>query len=203
MVKCGRCKCSVCRCSPDVVAHVPIAMSSQDLGLQPAVSHDTVELLPTSVVVLQEPAEIKVKTQIKTVKVKSSGSIMEKVEPILHICCCYCAITPSVQITCSCAITCMNCLCSCCREGAEGCICCESKTWQTCTGMTCVKCVLQLCCVACASAVPCQKNIPCRITIFYCTIFPTCGCCKSVDHGAAIHGIQHADGAPPSLEMSR
>jgi hypothetical protein len=135
---------------------------------------------------------------------KGGGSIMEEVHPVLHVCCCYCAITPSVQMTTSSQCCCCNTLTGCCREAAEGCICWEFKEWCTCTGCTCCKCVCTCCCCAWAGAFPCQKNIPCRLTVLYLTCCPPCGCCEKVDHGAALHGIQKAGGAPPSpIEMGR
>ena len=89
---------------------------------------------------------------------KSKGSIMEEVRPCQHVCCFYCGVTPSIQVTLNLQCCCANALGGCCRAGAEGCICCEYKYWWTCTGLTCWKCVCNCCCLFKAGAFPCQKE---------------------------------------------
>ena len=50
-----------------------------------------------------------------------------------------------------------------------------------------------------------RSSAQCRCTICWVTLFPKCcKICETVDIGAAMHGVQKADGAPPeSMEMDR
>ena len=80
---------------------------------------------------------------------------------------------------------------------------CSHKDWLTCTGITCCKIGGNFFCLASVCAFPCQKDIPCRLTICWCTLCGSggCGCCKKADFGKALMG---KTGAPPtSLAMER
>ena len=80
---------------------------------------------------------------------------------------------------------------------------CSQKDWLTCTGITCCKIGGNFCCFASICAFPCQKDIPCRLTICCCTLCGSggCGCCKKADFGKALMG---KTGAPPTaLAMER
>ena len=120
--------------------------------------------------------------------------------PCLASPCCYWALVAGCGSSSSCALLCQNCTCGCCLCRSEGCVCCHSKSWSTCKGCTCIKFGGECCCSACACAVPCHKDIPCRCTTCYWTICP-CGCCKTVNHAKVVSGV--GIGAPPNAEMQR
>lgn len=69
----------------------------------------------------------------------------------------YCAITPSIQCSDHCGLLCCHCMSGCCREAAEGCICCQHKCYSTATGCTGIMCVCNCMCLVSACAFPCQK----------------------------------------------
>jgi hypothetical protein len=135
---------------------------------------------------------------------REETDIMDQVTPMFSWCCGYCALTPSVASVASCTVLCCNCLCGCCREASEGCICGEIKNLVTCSGCALCMCSGGLCCFQGACAIPCQRDIPCRLTILYCTLGPGCGCCKGVNHAAVVSGIGRGrSGAPSTVEMER
>jgi len=139
-------------------------------------------------------------TNVTNVIKKDNISTMSEVTPFIECCCAYCACTPSVGISSTFQCLCCNTLVQCCKEADEGCICTANKIWFNCTGCTCCKCGEDCCCLSSAAALPCHKDIPCRLTVCCVTLCPTCGCCKTVNHAKVMTG---AHGAPPDNEMER
>ena len=138
--------------------------------------------------------------QINITTTKDSTSAMSTVHPCGECCCGYCALTPSLACSTICQCFCCNCLEACCQEADEGCILQQSKCWLNCSGCTVCKIGCGLCCYIQVCAVPCHKDIPCRITICYITLCPPCGCCKTVNHANVMSGVH---GAPETDEMVR
>ena len=138
--------------------------------------------------------------QINITTTKDSTSAMSTIHPCVECCCGYCALTPSLACSTICQCFCCNCLEACCQEADEGCILQQSKCWLNCSGCTFCKCGCGLCCCIEACALPCHKDIPCRITICYLTLCPPCGCCKTVNHANVMSGVH---GAPETDEMVR
>lgn len=135
---------------------------------------------------------------------KDTTSIMSTVHPIFETGCAYCALTPSVACSWTWQICCCNCTEACCKEAQEGCIINNTKCWINCTGCTLCKWGYDCCCLVGVCALPCHKDIPCRLTICYFTICslgcPPCGCCKTVNHAKVMSGVH---GAPENCEMER
>ena len=126
-----------------------------------------------------------------------------EVTPIFSWCCGYNALLPSVATTCSTGVLCANCFTGACIRGEEGCVCFHHKDWLTLTGCTLYKSACNLLCCASVCAFPCQKDIPCRLTICYWTLCGKggCGCCKKADFGKALMGTRGSRSTKKSSVM--
>ena len=131
---------------------------------------------------------------------KDTTSVMSNVTPVFECCCAYCALTPSIACGWTCQFLCCIWTDACCKEAQEGCLINMTKCWINCTGCTFCKYGNDCCCLVGVCAVPCHKDIPCRITFCYLTICPPCGCCKKVNHAKVMTGVH---GAPATCEMER
>lgn len=162
---------------PDTAAHIALA-AQRSQSVQPT------QLVPSAGITNQ----------------KDTTSIMSEVHPVCESCCYYVALTPSIGCSFTCQTLCFNWTQGCCKEAQEGCIINLTKCWINCTGCTLCKLGFDCCCCVGACALPCHKDIPCRITICYITVCPPCGFCKTVNHAKVMTGVH---GAPANCEMER
>jgi hypothetical protein len=174
----------------------PLAQPAAPTAVNPAAQ----PLLATQ----QPVALVPVPQVVVNMNAADHTSVMDQVTPLFAWCCGYCALTPSLASMCSSTCCCIQCMNGCCREASEGCVFGECKLLCTCTG--CTLCMLAggCCCFQGACAFPCQKDIPCRLTVLCCTLGPECGACKTVNHAAVVTGIGRGrSGAPETDTMVR
>lgn len=174
--------------TPNVVSSAPA--NSPTITVAPNIN------VAQNTAVVNNVTNVQQNVSITQMNVADGGNRIDMVSPCCACCCAYSALTAGVSSVCSQTACCCNCMIGCCRAGDEGCILTELKNWISCTGCTICKCAGTFCCFAGASAFPCQKDIPCRLTICWLTIGPGCGCCVQTDHKAALAG----GGAPPEGE---
>lgn len=93
------------------------------------------------------------------------------------LCCTNCATLPITECTgCSgkLGLCCLD-LEICCKPGSPclPCICC-GPTCDGCKGLTAQ---LQVCCVVCNAAFPCNEEVPVAVVVGGLMLYPKCGCC--------------------------
>lgn len=108
-------------------------------------------------------------------------------EEALTLCCGVCCANCSTLPACGCSgkigLCCLN-LEFCCNPSAPCLPCCCVGPQCEADGCSCINAQLQVCCIVCSAAFPCNEEVPVTLAAYGLSVYPKCGCCVKMSVSA-------------------